>query len=182
MPLATHEDDKLLPASVFASSKLAQEDLVGVNCRALGIQPTVLRFQNVYGEGQSLKNPYTGIFSIFSRRIRLGLSLPIFEDGEETPDFVHVEDVAWAIFAGLAPRGAASDTINFGSGAATPIMHMARLLVTAMGGVVVPHMAAQCRVVDIRHNWVDITRFSALCGGPSINLEQGLARFCAWVQ
>ena len=83
--------------------------------------------------------------------------------------------------AGLAPCGAASDTINFGSGAATPIMHMARLLVTAMGNVL-PHVTAQYRVGDIRHNWADITRFSALCGGPSINLEQGLVCFCAWVQ
>ena len=182
VPLATHEDDKLSPASVYASSKLAQEDLVRVSCRALGIQQTVLRFQNVYGEGQSLKNPYTGILSIFSTRVRLGLSLPIFEDGEETRDFVHVEDVARAILAGLAARGAASETINVGSGVATPIMLMARLLVVAMGGSVAPHVTAQYRVGDIRHNWANVARFTALCGGPSISLEQGLARFCAWVQ
>jgi dTDP-L-rhamnose 4-epimerase len=181
-PLATHEEDKLSPASVYAASKLAQEDLVRVSCRALGILPTVLRFQNVYGEGQSLKNPYTGILSIFSTRIRLGLSLPIFEDGEETRDFVHVEDVAHAILAGLTPREAAYDAINVGSGVATPIMHMAHLLVAAMGGSVEPHVTAQYRVGDIRHNWADITRFTALCGGPKLDLEQGLARFCAWVQ
>lgn len=182
VPLATHEDDRLSPASVYAASKLAQEDLVRVNCRALGIQPTVLRFQNVYGEGQSLKNPYTGILSIFSTRIRLGLSLPIFEDGAETRDFVHVEDVARAILASLTARRNAPDTINVGSGIATPIMTMARLLVTEMAGRVAPHVTAQYRVGDIRHNWADITRFADLCGGPIISLEQGLSRFCAWVQ
>ena len=88
-PTATREDDRLSPASIYAATKLAQEDLVRVGCSALGIAHTVLRFQNVFGEGQSLNNPYTGILSIFSTRIRLGLPLPIFEDGEETRDFVH---------------------------------------------------------------------------------------------
>lgn len=107
--------------------------------------------------------------------------MPIFEDGEESGDFVHIEDVARAILAGLAPCGAASDTINFGSGAATPIMHMPSLLVKATGNVL-PHVTAQYRVGDIRHNWADITRFSALCGGPSINLEKGLVPFFVWIQ
>ena len=72
-------------------------DLVRVACEALGIGYAILRLQNVYGEGQSLKNPYTGILSIFSTRIRRGLDLPIFEDGLESRDFVHVDDVSGGI-------------------------------------------------------------------------------------
>ncbi|MBC2651541.1 NAD-dependent epimerase/dehydratase family protein [Novosphingobium aerophilum] len=179
--VATCEGDRLSPASVYAASKLAQEDLVRVNCRALGVQPVVLRFQNVFGEGQSLKNPYTGILSIFSTRIRLGLSLPIFEDGEETRDFIHVEDVAQAILAGLNPRPDIKDTINVGSGEATTIMAVARLLSATLGGTVEPHVTAQYRVGDIRHNWADVARLRQLTGGARISLEEGIRRFAAWV-
>jgi len=93
-PTATREDDRLAPASIYAASKLAQEHLTRTACGALGIAHSILRFQNVFGEGQSLTNPYTGILSIFSTKIRLGQPLPVFEDGEELRDFVHVEDVA----------------------------------------------------------------------------------------
>jgi dTDP-L-rhamnose 4-epimerase len=179
--VATREEDRLSPASVYAASKLAQEDLVRVNCRALGIQPVVLRFQNVYGEGQSLKNPYTGILSIFSTRIRLGLSLPIFEDGEETRDFVHVEDVARAILAGLERRTDISDTINIGSGTASTIMAVARLLSHQLGGTIEPHVTGQYRVGDIRHNWADIDRMKQLTGGPRVSIDEGIRRFAAWV-
>ncbi len=180
--LATREDDRMSPASVYAASKLAQEDLVRVNCRALGIQPVVLRFQNVFGEGQSLKNPYTGILSIFSTRIRLGLSLPIFEDGEETRDFVHVEDVVRAILAGLKRRVDIQDTINVGSGQASTIMAVARLLNEALGGTAEPHVTGQYRVGDIRHNWADVSRLKQLTGGPRISLEEGIRRFADWVR
>ena len=179
--VATREDDRLSPASVYAASKLAQEDLVRVNCRALGIQPVVLRFQNVFGEGQSLKNPYTGILSIFSTRIRLGLSLPIFEDGEETRDFVHVEDVARAILAGLEQRTDISDTINVGSGQASTIMTVARLLSDRLGGTIEPHVTGQYRVGDIRHNWADVARLAKLTGGPRVSLEEGIRLFAEWV-
>jgi dTDP-L-rhamnose 4-epimerase len=179
--VATREDDRLSPASVYAASKLAQEDLVRVNCRALGIQPVVLRFQNVFGEGQSLKNPYTGILSIFSTRIRLGLSLPIFEDGEETRDFVHVEDVARAILAGLERRADIRDTINVGSGQASTIMTVARLLSNRLGGTIEPHVTGQYRVGDIRHNWADVTRLEQLTGGSRVSLEEGIRRFADWV-
>ena len=97
----TCEDDPVRPASIYAATKYAQEDLVRVACEALDIGYAILRLQNVYGEGQSLKNPYTGILSIFSTRIRRGLDLPIFEDGLESRDFVHVDDVALAMHACL---------------------------------------------------------------------------------
>ncbi len=67
---ATREDDPLAPSSIYAATKLAQEELVRVACGSLGIAHAILRFQNVYGEGQSLTNPYTGILSIFSTRIQ----------------------------------------------------------------------------------------------------------------
>jgi dTDP-L-rhamnose 4-epimerase len=181
-PAATCEDDGVAPASVYAATKLAQEQLVQVACRAMGIAHSILRFQNVFGEGQSLSNPYTGILSIFSTRIRLGLPLPIFEDGAETRDFVHVEDVANAVLRcanNPIPDGV---TLNVGSGNATPVMDVAQLLCRIMGSDIMPHVTGEYRVGDIRHNFADIGRLELVNGfRPQIGLEAGMKRFCDWV-
>lgn len=180
--VATREDDRLSPASIYAATKLAQEDMVRVACGALGIAFSILRFQNVFGEGQSLRNPYTGILSIFSTRIRLGQSLPIFEDGEETRDFVHVEDVAAAVLRCAEAPVAEGVTLNVGRGEAVSIMDVARLLVKVMKSDIDPYVSAQYRVGDIRHNFADISALERVLGlRPSISLEEGMRRFCDWV-
>lgn len=180
---ATSENDRLAPASIYAATKLAQEDLVQVGCRALGIASAILRFQNVFGEGQSLKNPYTGILSIFSTRIRLGQSLPIFEDGEETRDFVHVEDVARALLRCIEQPVEEGVTVNVGSGQATSIMELARMLQRIMGSDIEPHVTGEYRVGDIRHNFADISRLEKVVGfRPGITIGEGMRRFADWVQ
>jgi dTDP-L-rhamnose 4-epimerase len=182
-PVATREDDPLTPASIYAATKLAQEQLVRVACGALGIGHTILRFQNVFGEGQSLANPYTGILSIFSTRIRLQQSLPIFEDGEETRDFVHVDDVATAVLRCIEHPIAGGATLNVGSGEGTSVMSIARMLQRVMHSSVEPHVTAQYRIGDIRHNFADVSRLESVTGfRPAISVEEGLRRFAQWVQ
>jgi dTDP-L-rhamnose 4-epimerase len=181
-PCATHEDDPLAPASIYAATKVAQENLVRVACRALGIPNVILRFQNVFGEGQALGNPYTGILSIFSTRIRLGQSLPIFEDGQETRDFVHVEDVAGAIVRCIEQPGPGGLTLNVGSGKPTSIMAIARMLQKNMSSTIEPHVTGEYRIGDIRHNFADISRLqSAKNYRPAISVEAGMKRFSEWV-
>jgi dTDP-L-rhamnose 4-epimerase len=181
-PTATRENDPLAPASIYAATKLAQEELVRVACGALGISHAILRFQNVFGEGQSLSNPYTGILSIFSTRIRLGLSLPIFEDGEETRDFVHVEDVAAAVLKCVERPVVEGATLNVGRGEAVSIMQVASLLAEVMGSDIEPHVTGEYRVGDIRHNYADITALRETLGlRPRVTLEEGMRRFCDWV-
>jgi dTDP-L-rhamnose 4-epimerase len=182
-PVATREDDELAPASIYAATKLAQEQLVSVACGATGIAHAVLRFQNVFGEGQSLTNPYTGILSIFSTRIRLGLSLPIFEDGEESRDFIHVEDVATAVLACVERPASNGVTLNVGSGRPTSVMEVARLLSRLMRSDIEPHVTGEYRIGDIRHNFADIARLKREIGvSPAVSLESGMRRFCEWVQ
>lgn len=180
---ATQEGDMLSPASIYAASKLAQEDLVRVATRSLGIRHVILRFQNVYGEGQSLNNPYTGILSIFSTRLRLGLPLPIFEDGEESRDFVHVEDVVQAVMR-CAEKDALNEvTLNVGMGVQSSVMAVAGLLCRLMQSEIRPYVTGQYRVGDIRHNYADISMLEKMTGFvPSISLEEGMSRFCAWVR
>ncbi|QNM83797.1 NAD-dependent epimerase/dehydratase family protein [Sphingomonas sabuli] len=181
-PVATAEDDALSPASIYAATKLAQEDIVRIACASAGIAHTVLRLQNVYGEGQSLRNPYTGILSIFSTRVRLGLPLPIYEDGAESRDFVHVDDVAATILRCI-DHPQAGATINVGSGVGVSVMEVATLLARTLGAAEDPFISGEYRLGDIRHNFADIGRLKALTGlAPSVALEDGIARFCQWVR
>lgn len=177
----THEDDRTCPASIYAATKLAQEDLVRITASSLGLTWGILRLQNVYGEGQSLQNPYTGILSIFSTLIRRDLPLPIYEDGQESRDFIHVSDVTRAFEAALAQPP--NQVINVGSGQATSILEVATKLSHAFN--VTPNLVItqQFRLGDIRHNCADISQLKAVLGiTPHISLTEGLARFADWVQ
>ena len=181
-PTATRESDRLSPASIYATTKLAQEHLVSVACRAQGLAHTILRFQNVFGEGQSLTNPYTGILSIFSTRARLGLPLPIFEDGEETRDFIHVADVADAILKCVEHPNDHGLTINVGSGQPTSILSIAKLLCRTMNATSDLEITGQYRVGDIRHNFADISLIGKAMGfEPRVSIDDGMRRFCDWI-
>ena len=90
---ATDELSKLHPTSVYGITKHNQEQMVLTVCSALGIPAIAYRYQNVYGPGQSLCNPYTGILSIFSTQIKNNNQINIFEDGRESRDFVYIDDV-----------------------------------------------------------------------------------------
>lgn len=180
--LPTKEVDSIRPASIYAATKYAQEDLLRVACESQGIGYTILRFQNVYGEGQSLNNPYTGILSIFSTRVRRGLELTVFEDGLETRDFVHVQDVVEAIHRSLVVEVCVNDVVNVGSGVATTVLEMATKLTIALGGKLNVRVTADYRIGDIRHNFADIERLKTKLGyTPKISLDEGLRRFSNWV-
>lgn len=179
----TREDDRTAPSSIYAATKLMQEDLVRIACDSLGIGHAILRLQNVYGEGQSLNNPYTGILSVFSTRIRRGIVLPVFEDGLESRDFVHVSDVARAFVAALAAPEPVNAVVNVGSGVASPVIEVARALCRAFGAPERVEVTGQYRLGDIRHNYADIGRLRSRLGvSPAVSLEEGLARFARWVQ
>ena len=177
----TQESDPTQPASIYAATKLAQEDLVRVAGGALGIGYAILRLQNVYGEGQSLKNPYTGILSIFSTKVRCGSELPLFEDGEETRDFVHVNDVAEALAHALLSATAPNTVINVGSGIGTSVRDVAALLSHSLGKPQNLRVTGEYRLGDIRHNVADITRLRERLGyAPQIDLATGIGRFARW--
>ncbi len=179
--IPTNEDAPSKPASIYAATKLAQEDLVRVAGSALGIGTVILRMQNVYGAGQSLNNPYTGILSIFSTRIRRGKSLPIFEDGFESRDFVHVSDVARAFRLSLESEAGNGMTFNVGSGKAASVMAVAELLVKLLGGKNEPEVTGQYRLGDIRHCYADLSMITSILGfKPEIDLDDGLLEFVNW--
>ncbi len=182
-PVATQETDLVLPASIYAATKYAQEDLVRIGSEALGTEHILFRFQNVYGEGQSLNNPYTGILSIFSTKIRLGKVVPLFEDGEESRDFVHVNDVTDALLNGITVNQSPNTVINIGSGIATSVKEIAAKLAIALNREPNIAVTGQYRLGDIRHNFAAIQRLKDyLQFQPKLGLAMGLKRFAAWVE
>lgn len=181
--IATHEDARLAPASVYAVTKLAQEQLMLAMGHARGIPTIALRYQNVYGPGQSLNNPYTGILSIFSREMLDGRPIEIFEDGLESRDFVHVDDVAKANVAALTTDISGAHVVNIGTGIATNVIDLVRALGRHLDYRGTPRISGRFRAGDIRHNFADVSQAARLLGWePTIGFEQGLAGFAAWVR
>jgi dTDP-L-rhamnose 4-epimerase len=179
----TDEETPVRPASVYGITKLTQEQMVLTVGKALGISALAFRYQNVYGPGQSLSNPYTGILSIFSTRIRNGSGINIFEDGKESRDFVYIDDVVAATARGIEHEEQLVDVFNVGAGVATDVLTIANTLQELLGVNVPIEISGQFRLGDIRHNVADLKKVrSALGFEPSVFIEEGLRRFVSWVK
>lgn len=180
--IPTDETAKLHPSSVYGITKQMQESLIMTVAPTIGIEPVALRYQNVYGPGQSLKNPYTGILSIFSTLIRQGKEINIFEDGLESRDFVYIDDVVEATFRGATLPEAAGGVFNVGSGIATTVNEVVAALFAAFGTDVPTRVSGNYRLGDIRHNIADTTRLRDVLGySPVVDFREGVSRFVEWV-
>lgn len=183
VPKGTPETKPLFPTSVYAVTKQDQEQFCLIVGRSYGIPTVALRYFNVYGPRQALSNPYTGVCAIFSARLLNGHAPIIFEDGEQTRDFVHVSDIAKANLLALETDRADYQAINIGTGRATSVKEVSRLLASGLGRNIEPEIVAKYREGDIRHCVSDISRARALLGyEPSVKLEQGIPELLSWVK
>jgi dTDP-L-rhamnose 4-epimerase len=181
--VSTKEDAKLDPGSIYAATKLNQETLITTFAAANNIPTCILRLQNVYGEEQSLQNPYTGIISIFYNRIRQKLSIEIFEDGLETRDFVHRDDVVNAFRLSLINQRKLIDVINIGTGQPTTVLDLAKIMFRVLKLKYDFKIVEKFRIGDIRHNYADIERARSILGyTPNVTLEKGLVNFISWAE
>lgn len=172
------------PASIYASTKLMQEYIFKQAGEGAPWQATILRFQNVYGPGQSLRNPYTGVLSIFARQLLEGKSLAIYEDGLIARDFVYVDDVANALFRAGQYHLPHGTTLDIGFGSAATILDIAQLLIKNLGCVENNYaITGQFRVGDIRHACADISAAQALLDwSPQVSVETGLSLLADWAR
>lgn len=181
--IATPESAALHPSSVYGITKLTQEQLIMTAAPTLGISPVALRYQNVYGPGQSLKNPYTGILSIFSTLIRQGKPINIFEDGAESRDFVYIDDVVTATYLAATVAEAGGRVFNVGSGVATTVSEVVDALFDAFGESVPTTVTGNYRLGDIRHNFADTTALREVLGfTPEVSFASGVSAFVDWVK
>lgn len=180
--VATTEDSAIHPSSVYGIAKQVQGQLVHLVCKSIGVESVSFRYQNVYGPGQSLSNPYTGILSIFSTQIKNHHPLNIFEDGKETRDFVYIDDVADATILGMEVAEANGHVFNIGTGVATDVLTVAKTLCEKYKIQVPIQVSGNYRIGDIRHNFADISLAKKILGfKPKWSFSEGIGAFTKWV-
>ena len=181
--IGTREDKPLFPTTVYAVNKWAQEQYCLTVGRAYKIPTIALRYFNIQGTRQSLSNPYTGICAIFSSRLLNNERPLIFEDGNQTRDFVHVSDIVQANLLALETDKADYESINIGTGRAFTVREIAETLAAGLGKTIAPEINERYREGDIRHCSADITKARNLLGyKPKVSLETGLNELLDWVR
>ncbi len=184
VPVPTDEDKEPDLASIYALTKYTQERsclIIGAN---YGIETVALRLFNVFGPGQALSNPYTGVLANFGARLLNRQPPLVFEDGRQKRDFVHVYDVARAFRLAVESAAAGGHVFNIGSGHVYTIEQVAWMLAEAMGqGQVGPEIMDKARAGDVRHCFADITKARTLLGyRPAECLETALPALADWIR
>ncbi len=181
--LPTEETAPFRPLSIYGLTKQVQEQSILMLARTRGINGFALRYQNVYGPGQSLKNPYTGILSVFSNLARHGQPLEVYEDGLESRDFVFVSDIVEATLRSVSYNDKFVGALNVGYGEAVTVNTVASEINRHFGDRSEIRITGAFRLGDIRHNKASIIRIKSLLGfSPSVEFKDGLQRFLTWVE
>lgn len=182
-PVGTTEEKPLFPTSVYAVTKQDQEQYCLSVGRAYKIPTVALRYFNVYGTRQALSNPYTGVCAIFSSRLMNDQKPMVFEDGEQTRDFVHVSDIVQANLLALESDKANYNAINIGTGRPISVKGISQMLAKGLNKDLEPEIVSKYREGDIRHCVADISKARELLNyQPKVNLEQGLMALLEWVK
>jgi dTDP-L-rhamnose 4-epimerase len=181
-PIATRAPDTTVhPTNIYGVTKYAQESMIDAWAGGRDVAFTALRLQNVYGPGQSLINPYTGILPLFTQTAARGEAIDVYEDGLMTRDFVHIDDTARAFAAAIEQPPTSSRVLDVGGGEATTILEVARLVARVAGGAE-PRVSGRFRDGDIRHAWcaTDDTT-AALRWTPTVGWREGISDYAQWV-
>lgn len=179
----TDENKPLYPTSVYAITKRDHEELFLTVGHAYQVPTVALRYFNVYGPRQALSNPYTGVAAIFSSRLLSGQPPLIFEDGKQSRDFIHVNDIVRANLCVLRTDRADYKSVNIGTGRATSVLQVAETLARLMGNNIEPKIVGKFREGDIRHCVADVSRAKELLGFEAqVTFEEGMKELVGWVR
>ncbi len=179
----TDELTPMSPTSFYGLTKQTQEQIILMFARTLGISGYALRYQNVYGPGQSLKNPYTGILAIFSNQARQGKTIKVFEDGLESRDFVFIDDIVQATMLCIQNSSNNVESLNVGSGIRTKVIDIVKNINKYFGNKSEVVITDAFREGDIRHCYADLTKINKLLGfAPKWNFETGILEFLSWAE
>ncbi|MCX5701428.1 MAG: NAD-dependent epimerase/dehydratase family protein [Candidatus Omnitrophica bacterium] len=181
-PLPCDETKPLSPTSIYAITKRDQEEMCLVFGRAYKIPVVALRYFNVYGERQSLSNPYTGVAAIFLSRIKNDQPPLIYEDGKQSRDFIHISDVIEANILVMNNSKADYDVFNVGAGKSMTILSIAGMLIKLCKKPGISSLLLnKFRTGDIRHCFADINKIRDRLGfKPKISFENGMKSLIDW--
>lgn len=182
-PIPTTEIASQNSNSIYAITKKNQEEMVLVTGKTYGIPAVALRYFNVYGPRQSLSNPYNGVAAIFMSRIKNNKPPVINEDGLQTRDFIHVDDVTEANIMALENNGVDFESVNVGSGKPVSIRDVAKTLAKLYDSSIEPEITYKSRKLDVRHCYADTTKISKMLGwSAGKTFEQGIKEAIEWAK
>lgn len=171
------------PLSVYGITKKVQEDLLTIFSKTFGVPVVILRYFNVFGPGQSVANPYTGVLSIFTSRMLSNKDIEIYEDGQMQRDFVSVEDVVVANLRALELDITDVLTLNVGTGQPRTIQQLVEELKKETAGKSPVEVTSRFRLGDIRHCYADTSKALEWLGPFSKDsFENGLKSLVTWVK
>jgi UDP-glucose 4-epimerase len=177
------EDDSLNPTSPYGVSKLASENYVRVFQRLYGLKTVCLRYFNVYGPRQrvDVHGGYGGVISIFINRILNDMPPIIHGDGEQTRDFVYINDVVEANMLAMNSENGAGQAFNIGTGKNVSIKQVAEILKHVMKKENLEDIHTEARSTDIKHGYADISKAKSILGyEPQFSIEEGLTKLVNW--
>jgi dTDP-L-rhamnose 4-epimerase len=180
--LPTPETAPYQPSSFYGLTKQVQEQMALMFGHVLKIPTVALRYQNVYGPGQSLQNPYTGILAIFSNLARAGRPIQVFEDGLESRDFVSIDDVVRATSVAVIEKNIHGvHAVNVGSGERTTVLEVAQRINAFYGGQSEVKITGDFREGDIRHGEADLSFAQSLLSYTArYRFGDSLRNFLEW--
>jgi nucleoside-diphosphate-sugar epimerase len=179
----SREDQPLRPESPYAATKLMGEQYAALFARAFGLSTVGLRYFNVFGPRQDPGSAYAAAIPIFVRKALAGEAPVIFGDGEQTRDFVYVEDVVEAnLLACAAGPEASGEVFNIGGGASITVNALCREITALVGGGVAPVHAPR-RAGDVLDSRADIGKARRVLGfAPRFSVADGLRRAIGWYE
>jgi dTDP-L-rhamnose 4-epimerase len=180
--IPTPEEAPITGEGVYAITKVDQERLVLAWGRQTGIPTVALRYSCTYGPRQSIFNPYTGVIAIFCTRLLSNEAPVLYEDGLQTRDFCFVEDIAAANLLVALDDKLDGQPVNVGSGKATSIRDLAKLVSNALDIHIDPLVPGAFRPGEIRHLISDTTRIRSLGFVPKLGLQEGIERYLSWIR
>lgn len=182
-PLPCPESALHHPVSIYGYTKKVQEDLFKFLHVIKGIPTVILRYFNVFGPGQSVSNPYTGVLSIFSSLMISNKPIEIYEDGRMVRDFVSIKDVVKVNVKALELEKSEILTINVGSGVPRTILQLAKCLKKEIGSKSEISITGRYRIGDIRHCYADISKQNEIFGSFGIDdFGIGIKNLVKWAR
>jgi dTDP-L-rhamnose 4-epimerase len=162
-------------------TKYQQEQLAQQVSTINDLETTILRFFNVYGPGQSLKNPYVGVLGTFFRRANADRTIEVYEDGKMSRDFVFVGDVVEALRRATNNEAAFGQLLNVGSGEALTLFDIASEMFRVLAKEPLVKISGRYRSGDIRHAVASVARLEEQLGFvPRTTFSEGLHQFVEW--
>ncbi|MHA1727435.1 MAG: GDP-mannose 4,6-dehydratase [Promethearchaeota archaeon] len=183
IPVPTDEEKEQDCTSIYALTKKEQEKECLLIGKTYGINTTALRFFNAYGSRQSLSNPYTGVCAIFSSNLLCGNSPTIYEDGNQSRDFIHVKDICQSLLLSMEKPEAQGEIFNVGSGQKVTVLQIAKTLADKINQDIMPNITGKFRPGDVRHCFSDISKISnKLDFKPEYSFKDGMEELIQWVK